>query len=156
MKNPDVTSSILSRVVLKAVVERTAPDIERHRRIEAAGALVSVAGGGGDTGEDGGGGRKRSWRHSKGAAPVVSPHQDVSYFVQQQHQQFPGSDFDQIRDNLFFEEERSSRSVNRRTRRRYKHRKELLMITMTVSSTYFLGKSTFYLFSLHDRRNCAT
>ena len=118
VKNPDIKSSILSREVLKAVVERASPEIQRHSRIQAAGALVSVARGGEDTGEDGGGGRKWSRRYSEGAAPVVSPHQDASYFVQQQQQQqqFPSSDFDQIRDDLFLKEDRSSGSVNRRIR----------------------------------------
>ena len=154
--NPKITSPILSREVSKAVAEHGAREVERRRRIQAAGALVSVSRGGGDTGEDGGGGRKRSRRYSEGAAPVVSPHQDASYFVQQQQQQLPSSDFDQIHDHLFLKEKRSSGSVNRRIRGRYKHRKDLLMITMAVSSTCFLGKLTFYLFSLHDRCYCAT
>ena len=74
--NPDITSSILSREISKAVAEHGAREVERRRRIQAAGALVSVSRGGGDTGEDGERRRKRSRRHSEGAAPAVTPNSD--------------------------------------------------------------------------------
>ena len=74
--DPKITSPILSREVSKAVAEHGAREVERRRRIQAAGALVSVSRGGGDTGEDGGGGRKRPRRHSEGGAPAVTPNLD--------------------------------------------------------------------------------
>ena len=53
--NPDITSSVLSREISKAVAEHGARKVERRCRIQAASALVSVARGGGmrgRTGED--------------------------------------------------------------------------------------------------------
>ena len=61
---------------MKAVAERAGPDIERRRRIQTTGGLVSVARGRGQTGKDEGGGRKWPRRYSEGTGPVALPHRD--------------------------------------------------------------------------------